>query len=454
MLLCDAAAHLYWSTGAVWPASDTYDLSRAVLGFGSDFRPGLVLPIAALLTAAAGLVLARGWLGREHRFGWLWQLATLGVTAGVLTRGLLGVLWCVPSLGHTSSPFYWLNLLLYTPMCLGLAVCGLLLLGAGPPRPGSARRRAVWSRTTAVGVPAVVVILALVGAFAYTPPAQSREVPAGVLEPATSEFVDTPLARFHHVKAGSGSPVVLLSPGSSWAAAWMPQLRALSAEHTVYVVDLPGQGYTELKDRDFTFDLDGMARAIDTYLDALDLSRTVLAGNSWSGGWALAYAQSHPERVDRLVLLAPSGVDEPDPIGWEVLKLPVVGRALAMVGSSSISSIEDGVRGLLVRPESIPPGMVSALSVPSTFGDNVRATHELEARLNWGVTERAMPATATPTLVLWGRADSVLPAEYSSTFDQRLPVSYLEILDGCGHGLTLDCPSQVNAAMTAFLRGH
>lgn len=455
VLLGDAAAHLYWATGAVWPASDAYDLSRAVLGFGSDFRPGVVLPIAVLLTASAGMVLARGRLGRGHRLGWLWQLGTLAVTAGVLTRGLLGVLWSVPALGYLPSSFYWLNLLLYTPLCLGFAVFGLLLLGADPGMPGSRRPRAGRWRTTAVGLPATVVILALVGAFAYAPPPPpSREVPAGVLEPATSAFVDTPLARFHHVTYGSGPPVVLLSPGASWAAAWMPQLEALSAEHTVYVVDLPGQGYTELKDGGFTFDLEGMTRAISTYLDAVNLSRVALAGSSWSGGWALAYAQVHPERVDRLVLLAPSGVDEPDPLAWEVLKLPVIGRVLAQVGASSVSSNVSSLRRLLVRPESVPPQMVTALAVPSTFPDNVRATYELEARLDWRVTERAMPTTSTPTLVLWGRADSVLPVRYSATFGQRLPASQLQILAGCGHGLTLDCPSQVNAAMTAFLRGR
>ncbi|TDC92501.1 alpha/beta fold hydrolase [Actinomadura sp. 7K507] len=454
VLLCDAAVHVYWATGAVWPADDSYDLSRAVLGFGSDFRPGLVLPLAGLLIVAAGLVLARGRLGRAHRLGWLWQLGTLAITAGLLTRGLLGLLWCVPALGHTPGVFYWMNLLVYTPMCLGLAGCGLRLLGAGAGRSAACRPGARWSRTAAAGAPVAVVTLALLGAFAFSPTARSRDVPTAILGQAASAFVDTPLARFHHVKQGSGSPVVFLSPGSSWAAAWTPQLTELSAEHTVYVVDLPGQGYTELHDREFTFDLNGMTRAIDTYLDAVGLPRTVLAGNSWSGGWALAYAQSHPDRVDRLMLLAPSGADRPDPVEWEILKLPVVGLAMAQLGSSSLPSLESAVRGLLVNPDKVSQALINALAVPSTFPDNVRATHELEARLDWSETQRAMPRTTTPTLVLWGSQDSILPVEYAATFEQRLPAVRLHVLDGCGHGLPLDCPSQVNAHMREFLRGY
>lgn len=39
-----ALTHLYWATGAVWPAPDEYTLSRAVLGFGAEFGPSVTVP--------------------------------------------------------------------------------------------------------------------------------------------------------------------------------------------------------------------------------------------------------------------------------------------------------------------------------------------------------------------------------------------------------------------------
>lgn len=136
VLLVDACFHLYWATGAVWPATDEFSLSVAVLGFGVDFRPSLLLGLALLLGAGGALVLARAFLGREHRFGLLWQAGAAAVTAGCLFRGLLGVIWAVPATGHVPSDFYWTNLLVYTPLCLGMAVAGFRLL-----RPRSAAGR-------------------------------------------------------------------------------------------------------------------------------------------------------------------------------------------------------------------------------------------------------------------------------------------------------------------------
>ena len=143
---------------------------------------------------------------------------------------------------------------------------------------------------------------------------------------ARSRFVDTNVARFHYLQEGSGSPLVLLPGGTASTHAWQPQFEALSATHTVYVVDMPGQGYTEPHDPEFGYDLPAMEAAIGAFLDAVGLDRVDLAGHSWSGGWALSYAQSHPDRVNRLILLASSGLDVPDVFSWRVLKTPVVGE--------------------------------------------------------------------------------------------------------------------------------
>lgn len=62
----------------------------------------------------------------------------------------------------------------------------------------------------------------------------------------------------------------------------------------MYVVDLPGQGYTQLHDRHFDWDLAAMTGAIGTFMDAVGVPRAALAGNSWSGGWALPSLSATP----------------------------------------------------------------------------------------------------------------------------------------------------------------
>lgn len=121
VLTVDGVIHCYWATGAIWPARTPDSLSRAVLNIGGTFTPQVVLPIAALLWVASGLVLARS----RGRGGRLAALGSAAVGAGLTLRGIAGLVWVT---GMGSSPhttFYWLNLLLYTPTCLTLAPLAL-----------------------------------------------------------------------------------------------------------------------------------------------------------------------------------------------------------------------------------------------------------------------------------------------------------------------------------------
>lgn len=114
----DALLHLYWATGSTWPANNEKALSYAVLGVEAPFSPPVVLPLATLLLCASGIVLAGA--RRRHR---LLRLGTLAVAAGLSLRAVAGVYWLITK--DTGSAFYWLNLVLYTPLCVLLGAAAL-----------------------------------------------------------------------------------------------------------------------------------------------------------------------------------------------------------------------------------------------------------------------------------------------------------------------------------------
>jgi 4,5:9,10-diseco-3-hydroxy-5,9,17-trioxoandrosta-1(10),2-diene-4-oate hydrolase len=194
-----------------------------------------------------------------------------------------------------------------------------------------------------------------------------------------------------------------------------------------------------------------MNEAVNEFLNAMHLKRVTLAGNSWSGGWALAYEQTHPRRVARLILLAPSGLAEPDPVSWEILKLPIIGRALTNLEAGSRAQVAAGVRALFVHKQRVTSTIVDAMWAPNTLPDNLRATYELEARLNWSITQSALPSTRQPTLIIWGRQDTVLPVWQAGIFAKLMPAAKVHVLNDCGHALTLDCPDRVIALMNGYL---
>lgn len=449
VLFLDGLVHLYWATGLAWPASDARSLSLALLAIDVPFRPPLLVALAATGWAGAGVVLLRARHSRAGLTGRLVQAGTAVFTAAVLLRTLLGCWWLFTP-GSLPATFYWLNLVLYTPLCAVLSVLGLRLLGAADSAPK--QRRLLSARAATITAPTLMLAALLVAAFAYAPQVQTQYSPRGQLGSVTSRYLDTSLARFHFIRQGSGTPVVLLSPGSAWLRAWLPEFRALAATHTVYAVDLPGQGFTRLHDPAFTFDLAGMTRAIGTFLDAAHLDTVALAGNSWSGGWALAFAQAQPQRVSSLVLLAPSGLAQADPLSWELLKLPLVGRALTHVGTASKGMVRTGLRGLFVHQDLVTPALAEAMWAPNTLPDNLRADYELEQNLDWTQTQRALPGTRMRTLIIWGRQDHVLPSAQAARFGRLMPQAQVHVIDGCGHALTLDCPGAVTSMMESFWR--
>lgn len=115
-----AAVHIYWATGATWPATDERSLSQAVLGREVSFAPSIVLPLAALHLLLAFAVL------RSDRSA-LARLVVVGLIAGLAARAALGLVW---AFGDTGTAFYWLNLLLYTPACLVLLMIDVGLIRA------------------------------------------------------------------------------------------------------------------------------------------------------------------------------------------------------------------------------------------------------------------------------------------------------------------------------------
>lgn len=120
VLAADATLHLFWATGATWPAHNVPSLSRGLLGADVSFAPPLLISLAVTLLTMAATVYFRSRLGREHRLGGLLQLGTISLTVGLWARAIAGVVWALGIGADANTAFYWLNLLVYTPLCVAL----------------------------------------------------------------------------------------------------------------------------------------------------------------------------------------------------------------------------------------------------------------------------------------------------------------------------------------------
>src|ERR671912_977957 len=100
-------------------------------------------------------------------------------------------------------------------------------------------------RTFTILAPLILVLAAAMLFIAYMwEPTEERGHGPPRLANAESQYVDTSVARFHFMKAGQGPPVVLVPGGTLTAYSYRQLVPQLANRFTVYVVELPGQGYT------------------------------------------------------------------------------------------------------------------------------------------------------------------------------------------------------------------
>ncbi|MGV0810583.1 alpha/beta hydrolase [Mycolicibacterium boenickei] len=326
-------------------------------------------------------------------------------------------------------------------------------VAAGPNAgAGSRHRRRRRLRPVLVGLITAlvaVVVSALVVAYWWKPAAQEG-FRSPYLAQIVSRYADTPIARFHYTKTGHGPPVVLVPGGGQWIYSYRDTVPVLARQFTVYAVDLPGQGYTTLRQDDFRYDLDAMSAALGSFLDAVGLRRTSLVGHSWGGATSLYFAERAPERVDRLVLLASPGLDVPSSWDWRPLEIPVVGELIGKLMTKENSAATQ--RKSFARADRVTPDLIDENWAPMSRPANREALWLQQRRFDYALTEQRLGDVRSPTMVIWGDQDQFDEPWQAGELANRIPGGTARVLPGCGHSVHEDCPDEINLELADFLR--
>ncbi|MFT5358980.1 MAG: hypothetical protein ACI9KE_006222 [Polyangiales bacterium] len=124
-----AGLHVYWARGGLWPGTDPRSLLEHVVGASPSAEtpsPAACLVVAGLLSVAACLPLALlGWVPMPMQLAEWVGLAAYGCAGVLLLRGLYGYVDHRVRPATLETPFFRLNRVLYSPLCLLLG--GLML---------------------------------------------------------------------------------------------------------------------------------------------------------------------------------------------------------------------------------------------------------------------------------------------------------------------------------------
>jgi pimeloyl-ACP methyl ester carboxylesterase len=234
--------------------------------------------------------------------------------------------------------------------------------------------------------------------------------------------------RIRYWEGGTGTPLIHLHGAGG------PRLNRghdlLAQRHRVIAFEMPGFGASAENTRSAT--MADLARTMQAAIGAMGIDRFNLMGTSFGGKVALWLATSCPDRVSALVLEAPA--------------------AIRPEGTRSPSGTPaEMARFLYAHPERMPP-------LPAANPAIVAKTQALVARLRGpdrdAALEERMRDLATPTLVLFGTLDRVIPSEMGRHYKRLMPNAYLVFVHDAGHAIAAERPEAFAEVTTDFLERH
>lgn len=279
---------------------------------------------------------------------------------------------------------------------------------------------------------------------------------SGATEPGRLRFRMIPTRRhtISTLEAGQGPPVLAVHGLGATKGSFLPTVAALAPHFRVIAMDQPGSGDSD-KPIGAAYDPRFFARAVVDLLDALDIDRAHLIGNSLGGRVALETALRDPDRVDRMVLLAPS-------LAWKRGRpwAPLVRLLRPELGLVQLAP-RPVVRAVVHR---LIPGAADGWTAAgvdeflrSYLTPAGRAAFYAAARHIyleepegddgfWTQLRELQP----PALFVWGRKDQLVPIAFARHVREALPsAEHLEL--DCGHVPQIERPRETHDAAARFL---
>ena len=233
-----------------------------------------------------------------------------------------------------------------------------------------------------------------------------------------------------HARVAAGAarpgtlPVVLVHGLGVSGAYFVPVAERLATDFAVYVPDLPGHGPSATPDT--PPDIAGLARALIAWMDCAGIARAALVGHSMGCQVVVEAALRHPERIARLVLIAPVS----DPAARSIPQ---------QLGHLIKSSVFE-------HPSLIPQVIEDYLRIGSGIVPELRSmlAYPIEAKL---------PQIRVPAMLIRGEHDAVAPQAWVDQAARLLDAPPARVIPRWSHAVHYGAPAEVTEAMRPFLAG-
>ncbi|OVZ59973.1 hypothetical protein CDO44_10435 [Pigmentiphaga sp. NML080357] len=258
----------------------------------------------------------------------------------------------------------------------------------------------------------------------------------------------------NYLETGDGPPLLLIhgsGPGVSARANWQSTLASeLANDFRIIAPDVVGFGATTVADS-FCYTHEARVDHMLRFMSALDLERFSMVGNSMGGAVALGLAAKAPQRIRRMVLMGPVGTRFPitdtlDRVWGYQASIDEMRQLMDMFAFDRGLVSDDLIR--LRYEASLVPGVLeryhAAFAAPRQRHVDAMA-----------LTDAQLAQIHTPTLLIHGAQDRIIPLEATSLHMVRtMPNADLVVLGRCGHWTQMERGQAFRQQVSAFLQSN
>ncbi len=274
----------------------------------------------------------------------------------------------------------------------------------------------------------------------------SQRYPAGTTLVARYLTVDS--SRIRYVEAGRGPAVVLIHGLAASMYSWRHTIEPIAqAGFRVIAFDNRGFGFSDRPSSGYGNN--AYVGLLYALLDSLGVKDAVLVGHSMGGAIAAQAALDRPDRVRGLVLVDAAGLGVRWPFMLRVAHWPIVGALFDRLrGRAATAGI---LKALYAVPSRVTAEDVDQYYAPLAEPGFGRGLRGVLREFGFERLRGHLGQLATPTLVMWGTRDRLIPLSVGEAMATELPRAVLLRFPDAGHALPEEAPGAFNRALVGFL---
>ena len=250
------------------------------------------------------------------------------------------------------------------------------------------------------------------------------------------------------LRTGQGPTVLLLHTLRTQLEYFIPLMRTLDLGLEIVAPDLPGHGRSSAPDVEYTAQY--FTDVVEKFLDALDLTRVLLVGESIGASIGLALAARRNHRLAGVIASNPydygrrGGIRRSSPLAnvvFTAMTWPVIGSVVVRTGTKGI--LRKIMEGGVYDPRRVPSDLIDEMWACGKLPGHARAFLSLSREWKtWIAARSAYAAAELPITLVYGDHDWSRPEDREAN-SRVLQTARTLVLENCGHFSGLEQPQQI-----------